>query len=153
MRDSVVDLWRECPMSFSHSRNHKLQALGMSMDRDKMAARQSVRSHPRRDRRNTDAKNESRGRTRNAGRVVDRSESASLPAMWLARAVGFSCPGSELRGAEGRHFRHGRDVDLLTRTLLPSTGVGSICSRVQGETSDLKTSLLALEPKFRSSAN
>ena len=114
MRDSVVDLWRARPNVFQpQPKYHKLQALGMSIDRDRMAARQSSSEPP-------------------SEWIVEiltlkmnvEEERASQVASWIA-ANPLRCPGnvagagcrvlhvpeSELCGAEGRHFRHGRDVD------------------------------------------
>jgi len=47
MRDSVIDRWRVCPNVFRLQPNcHKLQALGMSMDRGRMTATQSSSEAP-----------------------------------------------------------------------------------------------------------
>jgi hypothetical protein len=47
MRESVIDLWRACPDVFQpQPKYHRLQALAMSMDRDRMAARQSSSEPP-----------------------------------------------------------------------------------------------------------
>jgi hypothetical protein len=92
MRESVIDLWRACPTVFQpHPKYHKLQALGMSMDRDRMEARQSCSEPP--------SEWIVEILTLKMGVAEERATQVAswiaanpvrCPAMWLARAVGFS---------------------------------------------------------------
>ena len=92
MRDSVVDLWRACPNVFqAQPTYHKLQALGMSMDRDRMAARQSSSEPPSEwiVEILTLKMNVEEERAMQVASWI-AANPLRCPAMWLARAVGFS---------------------------------------------------------------
>ncbi len=92
MRESVVDLWRACPTVFQpHPKYHKLQALGMSMDRDRIAARKSSSAPPSEWIVEILTLKMSVAEER-ATQIASWIAANPLrcPAMWLARAVGFS---------------------------------------------------------------
>jgi hypothetical protein len=92
MRESVVDLWRACPNLFQpQPKYHKLQALGISMDRDRMAARQSSSEPPSEwivEILTLKMKVAEERATQIASWIS--ANPFRCPAMWLTRAVGFS---------------------------------------------------------------
>lgn len=92
MRDSVIDLWRACPNVFQpQPKYHKLQALGMSMDRGRMTARQSSSEPPSEwivEILTLKMNVEEERATQVASWIA--ASPLRCPAMWLARAVGFS---------------------------------------------------------------
>lgn len=92
MRDSVIDLWRACPNVFQpQPKYHKLQALGMSMDRGRMTARQSSSEPPSEwivEILTLKMNVEEERATQVASWIA--ANPLRCPAMWLARAVGFS---------------------------------------------------------------
>ena len=123
MRDSAVDLWRACPNVFQpQPKYHKLQALGMSMDRDKMAARQSS-SEPPSDwiveiltlKMNV----EEERATQVASWIA--ANPLRCPAMWLARAVGFSMSQNQSYAA-----RKDDTFDMAEMWTIPYTDAATV---------------------------
>jgi hypothetical protein len=92
MRGSVIDLWRACPAVFqAQPKYHKFQALGLSMDRARMAARQSGSEPPAEwiVKILTLKMNVEEERAKLVASWIAANPLRCL-AMWLARAVGFS---------------------------------------------------------------
>jgi len=123
MRDSVVDLWRACPNVFQpQPKYHKLQALGMSMDRDKMAARQSSSEPPSEwivEILTLKMNVEEERATQVASWIA--ANPLRCPAMWLARAVGFSMSQNQSYAA-----RKDDTFDMAEMWTIPYTDAATV---------------------------
>jgi hypothetical protein len=123
MRDSVVDLWRACPNVFQpQPKYHKLQTLGMSMDRERMAARQSSSEPP------SEWIVEILTLKMNveeecAMQVASWIAASPLrcPAMWLTRAVGFSMSQNQSYAA-----RKDDTFDMAEMWTIPYTDAATV---------------------------
>ncbi len=123
MRDSVVDLWRACPNVFQpQPKYHKLQALGMSMDRDKMAARQSSSEPPSEwiVEILTLKMNVAEERATQVASWI-AANPLRCPAMWLARAVGFSMSQNQSYAA-----RKDDTFDMAEMWTIPYTDAATV---------------------------
>jgi hypothetical protein len=123
MRESVVDLWRACPSVFQpQPKYQELQTVGMSMDRDKMAARQSS-SEPSSEwiveilalKMNVP---EERG-TKVASWVA--ANPLRCPGMWLTRAVGFAMSQNQTYAA-----RKDDTFDMAEMWTIPYTDAATV---------------------------
>jgi len=123
MRDSVVDLWRACPNVFQpQPKYHKLQALGLSMDRDKMAARQSSSEPPSEwivEILTLKMNVEEERATQVASWIA--ANPLRCPAMWLARAVGFSMSQNQSYAA-----RKDDTFDMAEMWTIPYTDAATV---------------------------
>ena len=123
MRDSVVDLWRACPNVFQpQPKYHKLQALGMSMDRERMAAGQSISEPPSEWIVEILALKMNVEEER-AAQVASWIAANPLrcPAMWLARAVGFSMSQNQSYAA-----RKDDTFDMAEMWTIPYTDAATV---------------------------
>jgi hypothetical protein len=123
MRDSVVDLWRACPNVFQpQPKYHKLQALGMSIDRDRMAARQSSLEPSSEwivEILTLKMNVEEERATQVASWIA--ANPLRCPAMWLARAVGFSMSQNQ-----GYAARKDDTFDMAEMWTIPYTDAATV---------------------------
>ena len=123
MRDSVIDLWRACPNVFQpQPKYHKLQALGMSMDRGRMTARQSSSEPPSEwivEILTLKMNVEEERATQVASWIA--ANPLRCPAMWLARAVGFSMSQNQSYAA-----RKDDTFDMAEMWTIPYTDAATV---------------------------
>ena len=123
MRDSVIDLWRACPNVFEpQPKYHTLQAIGMSMDRSRMAARQSSSEPPSEwivEILMLKMNVEEERATQVASWIA--ANPLRCPAMWLARAVGFSMSQNQSYAA-----RKDDTFDMAEMWTIPYTDAATV---------------------------
>lgn len=123
MRDSVIDLWRACPNAFQpQPKYHELQALGMSMDRGRMAARQSSSEPPSEwivEILTLKMNVEEERATQTASWIA--ANPLRCPAMWLVRAVGFSMSQNQSYAA-----RKDDTFDMAEMWTIPYTDAATV---------------------------
>jgi len=123
MRDRVIDLWRACPNVFQpQPKYHKLQALGMSMDRGRMTARQSSSEPPSEwivEILTLKMNVEEERATQVASWIA--ANPLRCPAMWLARAVGFSMSQNQSYAA-----RKDDTFDMAEMWTIPYTDAATV---------------------------
>lgn len=123
MRDSVIDLWKACPNVFQpQPKYHKLQALGLSMDRERMAARQSSSEPPSEwivEILTLKLNVEEERATQVASWIA--ANPLRCPAMWLARAVGFSMSRNQRYAA-----RKDDTFDMAEMWTIPYTDAATV---------------------------
>lgn len=123
MRDSVIDLWKACPNVFQpQPKYHKLQALGLSMDRERMAARQSSSEPPSEwivEILTLKMNVEQERATQLASWIA--ANPLRCPAMWLTRSVGFSMSQNQRYAA-----RKDDTFDMAEMWTIPYTDAATV---------------------------